>query len=456
MTQLTPVLIIAYHFPPMASAGTFRTRALVRHMAAYGYRPVTITSRKPAFPIDETLLDGMPVDLPVYRCFAPEITSRGSRLSRMLQKAATNEWGARQSGGSGKPGPMSTFVRGIARINSVANSMLVPDSSIGWLPFGVKGALSAVRRHDCRLIYSTSPPWTSHLIALWTKRIVKLPWIADFRDPWRANPFRKIGYKALDRLDARLEDRVVNSADIIICNSEATCEDFKGRYPHISQRFVTVPNGFDPEDFRGLEPDRPVGPDRLLLTHTGTFYGLRQPDAILRALLPLQRELSALRPCLQLIGPPMSRGRPLGEIAEQLGVGEMVHVSGELSHRDALRRMQGSDILLVIGIKGKGAELQVPGKLYEYFGANRPILALAPQNSAISDTIKKCGIRACVCDSDDPLKISEAIRSLSQDLKSDSAHSPVSNGTFSQFDRRSQVAEISRIFDSAAFGLHQA
>src|SRR5262249_16868444 len=154
--------------------------------------------------------------------------------------------------------------------------------------------------HGARALYSSAPCWTAHLIGLLAKRITGLPWIADFRDPWRANPFRRFHHQSVDRFDAWLERQVVEHADRVVCNSGYVRDDFVARFPHRADRFVTIPNGFDPEDFDGITPSRPVGDDRLVLTHTGVFYGPRRPDPIFRAIrLLLDQKRLSRKPCVQ-------------------------------------------------------------------------------------------------------------------------------------------------------------
>ncbi|WP_074307091.1 glycosyltransferase [Singulisphaera sp. GP187] len=424
----------------MAASGTHRTRAVVRYLPSCGWQPVIITVQKPAFPADPALLHDLPKDLAVYRTLAPEITSWTANLKRIYHANAQIS----------QPNRVLTMA-GLAgsRANRFLGRLLLPDPAIGWLPFAVRAALRAVKHHQCDAIYSTSPPLTTHLIGMIIKRRTGLPWVADFRDPWRNNPFRNNPHRMLDRLDALLEERVVNTANRVICNSETVREDFVRRYRSLASRFVTIPNGFDPDDYAKLEPVRPVGHDRLVLTHAGYFYGPRRPEPIIQALRPLREMMGARVPCLQLIGPPFYRGQHLREIAERNGGDEMVLVTGELPHQQALQRMKGSDILLVVGIAGKGAELQVPGKLFEYIGVDRPLLALAPQHSAIADIIAKSGALGRVCDPDDPIAIANAVLSLSRFSVTSVADScPIVEREIDQFDRRKQVAIIASLLNS--------
>src|SRR5207237_5324336 len=168
-------------------------------------------------------------------------------------------------------------------------------------------------------------------------------------------------------------------ADWVVCNTGPVRDDFVRRYPELTPKFVTVPNGFDPEDFADLKAQRPVGIEKLVVTHAGWFYGKRRPEPIFQALRQLRDHgFPSAQWCLQLVGSPTYDGRELMAIAAECGVAEMVLCRGEVSHRTALELMRGSDIQLLVGFNGAGADLQVPAQLFEYLGVGQPVLALAP------------------------------------------------------------------------------
>ncbi|AMV39242.1 putative glycosyl transferase [Planctomyces sp. SH-PL62] len=319
--------------------------------------------------------------------------------------------------------------------------MQTPDKAIGWLPIGLIAALRALRRHQGRAIYSSAPFWTAHLIAMSAKKLTGRPWIADFRDPWRSNPFRRLPYQSIDRFDAWLESRVVRNADRIICNTRRMQTDFETRYPEAAGRFTTIYNGFDPEVYENLSARRPVGPDHLVITHAGQFYGPRRPHPIFEAIRLLRDRRSTTRePVLQLFGTPTYEGRDLGSIAAEFGIQDQVVVQGAIPHLRALEELRGSDIQLLVGIGGEGSDLQVPAKLYEYLGVDRPILALAPQNSAIADVMSEGGILGAICDPEDAEQIAAAIVDLdARALAGDGVNRDEERPAKNRFHRSEQV-----------------
>jgi len=326
--------------------------------------------------------------------------------------------------------------------------------AIGWLPWGLRATIKAIGRHNCAAIYSSAPCWTTHLIALLAKRLTGLPWVADFRDPWRGTPMRRdIPYASIDRVDAWLESQVVRGADYVICNTEPARRDFMSRFPQRKGRFVTVPNGFDPEDFIDLMPRRTVDEKSFVLTHAGNFYATRRPEPLFKAVRMLQDRGELGRPiCLQLLGQRDFEGEPLDQLAGQYGIGSSVRLLGQVAHRKALEYMLGSDVLLAVGLCGGIVEPQVPGKLYEYFGVGKPVVAIAARDGAIADIMTRAGLADQVGDPDHPETIADILFRIASDRREDSLVPADPAGTLRQFHRRYQVGRIAALLGARYSG----
>ncbi|MBU0718331.1 MAG: glycosyltransferase, partial [Planctomycetes bacterium] len=219
--------------------------------------------------------------------------------------------------------------------------------------------------------------------------------------------------------------------------------------------------------------------DEFVLTHCGQFYGPRSPRMWFEA-LKLARDGSpevAGRIHLQLLGPERYDGRPLTTMAAEAGVADQVHVLGPKSHQDTLSFMAGSDALILAGSAGKGAELQVPNKLFEYLAARKPIIAAVRNSSPVVDILAEACAEAVVCEPEDASSLANALVQLAarQQVSADSvvAGCPISlrptlsreeggetsSGAFGEscetgdpwsgvgrFDRRCRGAELERIF----------
>ena len=149
--------------------------------------------------------------------------------------------------GNGANRPVSAVRRQLGHLKRF------PDAHLGWLPF----ALAAARRQEYDVAYSSSGPFTSHLVGLILKRLKKRPWVAELRDGWyRWNRAIFPDYPAWrDVLERRLEAAALRAADKVILVTDRMAAVFRAQYPQIpSDRFAFVSNGFDPSQFTDPAP----------------------------------------------------------------------------------------------------------------------------------------------------------------------------------------------------------
>jgi glycosyltransferase involved in cell wall biosynthesis len=232
-------------------------------------------------------------------------------------------------------------------------------------------------------------------VAYALKRLTGLPWAACFEDPWTSTKaaLRPEDVSAISLgLERRLERAVVSRAEAVIClndfHRQAMLAQFSDLHPG---KFVTIPNGYDQEDFAKLEGTAPTPPmDQFVITHTGSIDYNRTPRQLFLAVRRLidRGAVSLGQIRLQFIGNcTVAEGQPVHDMAEEYGLGEVVHLSPPIPHAEAIRAMEASHLLLVLA---HDWILQVPAKTYQYLRAGRPILALAPEG-ATADLIKRSG-----------------------------------------------------------------
>lgn len=268
-------------------------------------------------------------------------------------------------------------------IRVVLDWLHFPDDYGGWLIPGILEGRRIIRRERIDVIYSTSPSTVSHLIAMGLKRSAGLPWIADFRDPWEAL-FPECIYLDENRLkraaEIKVGERVIASADLVITNTDRACAAYQSRFPQLpAAKFVTLPNGFDPQDFEGISGTYSEG-QKLTVMYAGTLFpGLRSPTEILEVVADLMHEgcLDPQRFVLKIVGS--------GSVNYPETSG--IEVVPRVSHSTSLQMMAKSDILLLLQQSEK-YRLQIPAKIYEYMAARKWILAIAP-DGATADLVRR-------------------------------------------------------------------
>jgi hypothetical protein len=180
------ILIIDYHFPPMAGVGVQRTLGYVRHLAEFGWQPVVLTVRpgdKSSW--DRTLLERVPGTVNIQRTASIDPVRLSRRMSSRRAAGPTPDTTAGPPERSQGDRPW----KGPRWIRDAQYWVFFPDQRIGWLPFALARAVGLSRVLPIDVIYSTSGAITSHLIACVLKRVLGKPWVADFQDPWVQDPY---------------------------------------------------------------------------------------------------------------------------------------------------------------------------------------------------------------------------------------------------------------------------
>jgi hypothetical protein len=433
------LLCVAYAFAPMARSGTHRTLAYVRHVDRLGWDTTVITVRPKGEPVDAALATRVPPATRVVRTSWAPLTQQAKDLISALRPGGVPPSGTRSTDNVlGEPASKN---EGKGLRDWASRLLLTPDSRLGWVLPAWRAAQQEFQRQRPTAIYSTSPYGSAHLVGLLASQWGRLPWIADFRDPWGGNPFRDRPYRSIDWWDAWLERRVCRAATRLVCNTSAMRDELIRRLPWTAAKSVTLPNGFDSDWIDQVSACRIMGPGKFVFVHWGTCYGPRSPVPLLRALRLLADRSSGLarRVRVQFVGDESYAGEPIRAIAERYEVAAMVDVLGVWPHRDTIALARGGNASLVIGVPGPGGALQVPNKLYEALALRKPILALAPMDSAIARVLADAEADNLVCDPEDPEHIALGLAMMAE-RGGGFVENPWSN--VAAYDRRRITAEF--------------
>jgi glycosyltransferase involved in cell wall biosynthesis len=341
------VVVVPYFYPPFPGSGN-RWPAMARHLRRAGHSVTVVAT---------DAFGRLPGDGELGIVRVRDLRSTGL-LRRVLRRGELPV-----AGGSFAEIPPTALL----------TKVFVPDAHVvSWLP----EALFAVRRLlgsgnvDC--LITSSPPESTHLIGL-LLGARRPAWIADFRDGWRFEPLREPFPTAAQRaLDARLERRVARTAEVVVGATRPIAQDLEQR---LGAHAAYVSNGWDPEvEFQ--EGDAPN--DGVTLVLTGAFSGVRgsDPEPLLRALRTVRSEpgLPPLR--LVVAGRLTNDDR---DLIERSGAGDAVEHLGMLDRADALALQRSADALVLLTSRNSS---EATGKIFEYLGAGRPIVALAEDNEA--------------------------------------------------------------------------
>ena len=350
------ILVITYPYPPMPSVGGNRWLAMAKYLRRRGHEVEVLTTMAfGSLPADE--------QMGVHR--SRDLIAAGWLRTLMHRPPLPKPGEATVD----KP-PQALLTR-----------LLVPDLNVAtWVPYAALAARRLIRERGYDCVITTSAYESTHLIGLCLGRR-RPAWIADFRDGWTFHPWREQFPTALQRrIDVRLERAVVQSADRTIVVERPVGEDFSDR---LGVDAGYAPNGWDPD--LAAEADAAQAPaldgHAVTLVHTGKLTGGwgRHPGALFDALRRLREDDPEAAGRLQLV----LAGRLDREeqrLVEQAGLGQMIRHVGVLTRAQSMALQRRADVLVLITSPTLVWEL--PGKVFEYFGAGRPILALAQDNEA--------------------------------------------------------------------------
>ena len=387
------ILIVAYHFPPEASIGTHRTLRLVRHLAECGWDVTVLTGTQGTYnsgcSIDLDLLQRVPAGVRVVR--APVLRPI-DMLSSWAKKGTTQGGRARagsMSGAGAEPDAVRRPAGWVGRTRQRVDALTrIPDGHAGWLLPAITIGLAQALRRWPDVIYSTAPPWTGQLVARALASVMNCAWVADFRDPWARAPWRE-GWLPLARRAAEaLETGVIRRADAVVFTTRTNLDEYSAFYRgSTASKFHLVRNGCDASEFEGaaaLQRDQ-----RFTMLHAGSLYGGRKPTALFNALASLRDRgvIDARSFCFRQIGRVALSGFDMAAESSRLGLDGMVELAAAQPRKDILREMVSASCLLLLQ---PGTTVSIPGKLFEYFAAGRPILAIAEQGET-SDLVRASG-----------------------------------------------------------------
>jgi len=409
------VLLVSLYFPPAGGGGVQRPLKFATHLPALGIETHVLAPDDPKWIHSDAELP-VPTQAWVHR--ARYVGPKGRLPAEELHGAVGVDLAVRK-----------------ARL--LGRRFLVPDENVSWNLTAIPAAIKLVRSEGIDVVITTSPPGSVHLIGAAAKRATGVRWIADLRDSLVAHPHRRaesLAVRTKERADKAVARLVARSADAIVCVSEAITEETKGLEPR--GRVVTIANGSDFDDFAGLEYRRG---ERFRITHTGSFFGKRDPRPFLKALAgPGLEDVTA-----RFVGDFRSTDR---EWAEPLALGDRLELIPYVPRRRSLELQRDSEALLLLipdaGGRGQGV---LSGKVFEYLAAERPILAAVPPEGAAAALIREAEA-GVVAPADDADALYAALTGLVERWRAGTLEgSPLSEEWRERLSRRARVEELAQL-----------
>jgi glycosyltransferase involved in cell wall biosynthesis len=433
--MIKKVLIITYYWPPSGGAGVQRWLKFVKYLREYGWEPIVFTAEGGEVPVlDNSLKKDIPENIEVLRgpIWEPYTVYKrliGQKKEDKIQTGFLTE--------NEKPKTiekLSIWIRG---------NFFIPDARKFWIKPSVKRLSKYLKENNVDAIVSNGPPHTTHMIALSLKKKFGVPWLADFRDPWTNIDFydKLLLSKWADKKHHKLEDEVINSADEVVTVSPNWAKDF---LEQSKRKFQVIYNGFDEEDFNNgtVELDK-----KFSFVHIGSMNKDRNPHNLWVVLGELCSEIEGFSEDVEIkiIGPI---DIAVKQAIESNGLIDNFNKLNYVPHNEVVNYLKGAQMLLLPINDTPNAMGVIPGKLFEYLAAKRPILCIGPVKGDSCRIIKETSA-GYVFGFDEKEKLKRTLLELYSAFKK-SGFVDVSNQGIEKFSRKNLTGEMAELLNKIA------
>ena len=373
------VILIAFYFNQVNEIASKRLRALAKYLPQFGWEPIVIVPDLGLVPKENEDLDCRIV----YTEYEDMFAHFSNRFKHSNDSKNPSSNGDSQDLNDNQNQDVlkdsSSFSNPFAsKAVSIAGEVFAyPDGMKYWYEPAFKAASKIIEEEEIDGIISSSWPITCHTIAKDLKEMYNISWIADLRDLWNLNPY--ISHTFIrDYFEKRLELKTFENVDVLTTTSDLAGKTLSTLHPE--KRIVPILSGYDEDDFRFLEDDG----------------GKRDPTYLFKAIRQLEDEdkLDSSKIIIEFYGDSTN----LREIAEQYGLLEIVKIGGKISHEEVLKKQLESDVLLLISWDNEKEKMFIPGKIYEYFALQKPVLSIGHKEGSLKDLIEETKVGYHVSD----------------------------------------------------------
>ena len=491
------VLVITYYWPPTGGSGVQRWVKFAKYLPALGWEPVIYTPQNPEMTaVDRTLEKEISPDLEVikrpiaepynlYRKLmgkgaetdlkklAAGVRACEERAEGLTERGVAGQGGAKEAAGSrDEVTPISSGKKSWKQRLGlwVRANVFVPDPRVTWVKPSVRFLKKYLKEHPVDAIVTTGPPQSMHLIGQKLHEALGVPWVPDFRDPWTRMYYLKhlpLTKASWDKL-LKMEQGVLDGCTAVLTCTPMVQADYAAR---TKTPVEMITNGFDVKDFeipRQARNDSGVGQNfsltesdktfstfsgekvlvrggrnSFVVTHTGLLAADGNPENLWRALANIAETDPEFKERLQI----NLIGRVDKEVLESIknaGLTPNTVLPGYLDHAATNEAQRSADILILPLRNDPDYAIILPGKLFEYLAARRPILGIGQTDGAMAGVLNetKSGITAEFDDID-------TMQAFLQDAwkQHKAGGIPPTGGPIDKYSRESTARQLAALLD---------
>lgn len=423
--------MVTRDFAPMGAVGVERVIKYAKYLPEYGWVPTVLTGSKSSHGFRKDLELARDVeDVVTLKCVAPDIFSLFSKVTSIFKRG--KEQGAYYEKRAYNPrGPWHP------------KSLIIPDSQILWTVPAIYTALRNAKKFKWDLVYATLSPPTNMVVAYLISKLLRLPLLIDYRDPWTDAFFSPKRLKPLAKFERNLEARIFSAAGAVTA-LDPVCLQTPLREAKNTPPVKIIPNGYDEDDF----DCEPMNLPRWSIVHTGNLHAGRS----LADAWSVIQESFLIHPKLKQQIHFWQLGTVDEFVMNQLENppdGLRVHYIPPVPMQQAIQYMLGADLLIVMSAVASSSVVATPAKIYQYLRANRPILALCDEEAVGLRATAQDANRSCCCPSKD---YNTAAKFLIQQFESADDPEPPIGPNIEKYSRRQQTGQLAEMLLTALRG----
>lgn len=365
---MAQVLFITYYWPPSGKASLQWPLKIIKHLPGFGWKPLVLTAEEDTFSeMDETFLKDISPELKVTRAKSYEpfklykkITGRSEDATLVASETISTE-------DKSLAHRLSVWVR---------MNLFIPDARAGWYFPAVSAGSRLFSKFKIDAIVSIGPPHTAHLVGKKLSVKFRLPHVPIFIDPWVDIAYYKNfkRNKAALSIDNHMEKSVLKNAANIVFVTETMKKDYLEKYPFIQDKSNVLYWGYSEEDFKNVEISERDKNEKVLV-HAGNIFSYQNPKKFWQQLKKETDRGNAIR--IKFIGtvdPVIKKAISL------IGLDNQTEYLGFLPYPEMINKICNADLLLVCATEPR----HVPGKLFEYLRAGKPIITFGDGNEEVN------------------------------------------------------------------------
>lgn len=385
---MNKVLIISYYTPPLGMSGVMRVTKFAKYLPKFNWKPLILTTKPIAYyHYDLELLNDLN-DIPVYR-------SNSLDLARLLYLLKFHQRVIKQN--TGKASMLSNF-------------LFYPDAKSPWISFAYKLGGKIIEQEKPDIIFATAPPFSALMVGLKLKEKFNIPLVTDFRDPWPTGfvtPPSIIRNRII-----KLRQQITNQSNQVTAVNQQTKEQIN--YPSA----IVIENGYDPSEFD--QPAKKI--DGFNIVHAGNVWEILDN---LKLVMQAIADIPDTR--LTLVG--NCDANTLLKIKQYKNVDYL----SVRPHSETIAIMKGASLLLYLSKPNQAVGI----KLYEYFGANKPILAVCDECNEATRLVENHQVGFAI-----PAQVQEIKQAILSVKHNKFSFNPIGLEKYNRINQTKQLSEI--------------